>query len=352
MNLEYILQECARREASDIFIVTGLPLAFKVSNRLEYLDDTKIMGDDSMALIEQMYALAKRDSARLLANGDDDFSFSLPGVARFRINTYRQRGTFAAVIRMVSFELPDPKKLNIPDVVLDLADRTKGLVLVTGSAGSGKSTTLACIIDRINKTRKNHIVTLEDPIEYLHRHQQSIVSQREVAIDTENYVTALRASLRQSPDVILIGELRDYETINIAMTAAETGHLVLSSLHTVGAANTIDRVIDAFPANQQTQIRVQLSMILQAVVSQQLIPTTDGKVVPAFEIMMVNSAIRNLIRESKIHQIDNVITSSSANGSVTMDTSLVSLYEKGQITREDAIIYSASPELMEKRLSR
>ena len=352
MNLEQILRECARREASDIFIVTGLPLAFKVSNRLEYLDDTKIMGDDSMALIKEMYALAKRDSARLLANGDDDFSFSLPGVARFRINTYRQRGTFAAVIRMVSFELPDPKKLNIPDVVLDLADRTKGLVLVTGSAGSGKSTTLACIIDRINKTRKNHIVTLEDPIEYLHRHQQSIVSQREVAIDTENYVTALRASLRQSPDVILIGELRDYETINIAMTAAETGHLVLSSLHTVGAANTIDRVIDAFPANQQTQIRVQLSMILQAVVSQQLLPTTDGKVVPAFEIMMVNSAIRNLIRESKIHQIDNVITSSSANGSITMDTSLVNLYEKGQITREDAIIYSTSPELMEKRLSR
>ncbi|MGI6665499.1 MAG: type IV pilus twitching motility protein PilT [Christensenellaceae bacterium] len=351
MELLSILNKAAELNASDIFIITGLPLTYKINNRIETASEERISAGDSHELLENMYALANRPMERLMESGDDDFSFSLPGVSRFRINAYRQRGSLAAVVRKVAFELPDPKELNIPESVLSLSNRSKGLVLVTGSAGSGKSTTLACILDRINSTRRGHIVTLEDPIEYLHKHQQCIVSQREIAIDTDSYVTALRASLRQSPDVILIGELRDYETINIAMTAAETGHLVLSSMHTVGAANTIDRVIDAFPANQQAQIRVQLSMVLEAVVSQQLLPTTDGRVVPAFEIMLVNSAIRNMIRESKIHQIDNVIASSGTVGMVSMDASLISLYERGVITKEDAIIYSSSTENMEKRLS-
>jgi twitching motility protein PilT len=221
---------------------------------------------------------------------------------------------------------------------------------VTGTAGSGKSTTLSCLIDHINETRVGHIITLEDPLEYLHHHKKSIVSQREINTDTDSYLKALRASLRQSPKVILLGEMRDYETISVAMTAAETGHLVLSSLHTVGAVNTIDRVIDAFPANQQNQIRTQLSMVLQAVVSQQLIPTVDNNVAPAFEIMTVNNAICNMIRENKIHQIDSVIYSSASDGMRAMDNSIMELYKAGRISKADAISFSSNPEVMTKKI--
>jgi len=254
-------------------------------------------------------------------------------------------------VRVVHFQLPDPQELQIPETVLSLAHLTKGLVLVTGPGGSGKSTTLACIIDRINSSRSGHIITLEDPIEYMHPHKKCIVSQRELASDTESYVAALRAALRQSPDVILLGEMRDSETISTAMTAAETGHLVLSTLHTVGAANTIDRVIDAFPPGQQAQVRIQLSMLLQAVVSQQLVPSKDGGEVPALEIMLVNSAIRNMIRESKIHQIDTVIFSSAAEGMVSMDTSLADLCQRGLITLREALLYSQNPDFLEKKLA-
>ncbi|MEG1870333.1 MAG: PilT/PilU family type 4a pilus ATPase, partial [Oscillospiraceae bacterium] len=262
--------------------------------------------------IKEIYLLAdNRNMHHILDEGDDDFSFAVKGVSRFRVSAYRQRGSLAAVIRIVTFELPNPSDLGIPDTVMELSKRSKGLVLVTGAAGSGKSTTLACIIDKINHTKNDHIITLEDPLEYLHRHGTSIVSQREISTDTESYVKALRAALRQSPDVILLGEMRDYETISVAMTAAETGHLIISTLHTIGVANTIDRIIDAFPSSQQRQIAIQLSMILQAVVSQQLIPTKNGGIVPAFEIMLMNNAIRNMIRESKVHQIDSVIYSSA-----------------------------------------
>ena len=235
--------------------------------------------------------------------------------------------------------------------IIDVAKMTKGLVLVTGPAGSGKSTTLACIINEINKTRNAHVITLEDPIEYLHRHDKSVVSQREIGTDTESYVTGLRAALRQAPDVILLGEMRDYETIKTAMTAAETGHLVISTLHTVGAANTMDRIIDSFPPEQQ-QIRVQISMVMEGVISQQLIPTLQGGVQPAFEIMFFNNAIRNMIRESKIHQIDNIIATSQEEGMVTMDNSLLSLYRQGLISKEDTLVHSNNSELMEKKLMR
>lgn len=224
------------------------------------------------------------------------------------------------------------------------------MVLVTGPAGSGKSTTLACIIDNINQNREAHIITLEDPLEYLHRHGRSIVSQREISVDTENYVVALRAALRQSPDVILLGEMRDYETINVAMTAAETGHLLLSTLHTIGAANTIDRIIDVFPANQQRQIAIQLSTVLNAVVSQQLVPTVDGKVIPAFEIMTVTPAIRNMIRDNKVHQIDGIIYSSAKDDMISMDSSLLKLYKNGTISRETALTYASNPEMLGKKL--
>ena len=227
-----------------------------------------------------------------------------------------------------------------------------GLNIIYGKAGSGKSTTLACIINEINRTRNAHVITLEDPIEYLHRHDKSVVSQREIGTDTESYVTGLRAALRQAPDVILLGEMRDYETIRTAMTAAETGHLVISTLHTIGAANTIDRIIDSFPPEQQQQIRVQISMVMEGVISQQLLPALDGGVQPAFEIMFFNNAIRNLIRESKIHQIDNVIATSQKEGMVSMDTSLIQMYQKGIISRETAINRSNNSELMEKKIER
>ena len=224
------------------------------------------------------------------------------------------------------------------------------MVLVTGPAGSGKSTTLACMIDQINQTQQKHIITLEDPLEYLHRHAKGVVSQREINVDTENYVSALRAALRQSPDVILLGEMRDYETIDVAMTAAETGHLLLSTLHTIGAANTIDRIIDVFPANQQKQIGVQLSTVLNAVVSQQLVPTVDGKMVPALEIMTVTPAIRNMIRDNKVPQIDGIIYSSMKEDMISMDGSLLNLYKQGIISRDTALRYSTNAEMLSKKL--
>ncbi|MFR2036472.1 MAG: type IV pilus twitching motility protein PilT, partial [Anaerobutyricum sp.] len=251
MGIQEYLQEAMGKGASDLFIVAGLPLTYKINRKMIKVGD-RLMPEDTRKLIEDIYAIAQeRKIETLEKNGDDDFSFSIPNLGRFRVSTYRQRGSLAAVIRLIAFQLPNPEELSIPSQIMQLAEYRKGLVLVTGSAGSGKSTTLACLIEQINSTREEHIITLEDPLEFLHRHKKSIVSQREVSSDTESYKVALRASLRQSPDVILLGEMRDYETINIAMTAAETGHLVFSTLHTLGAANAVDRIIDVFPANQQ-----------------------------------------------------------------------------------------------------
>ena len=351
MNIKEILIRGVEEGASDIFIIAGLPLSFKIHNVIRQIDDTPLRPADTEALVLAVYELSAAHSAdKLLAAGDDDFSLSLPGVSRFRCSAYRQRGSLAAVIRVVSFELPRPQDIGIPETVIGLGDYRKGLVLITGSAGSGKSTTLACLIDHINHSRNSHVITLEDPMEFLHRHEKSVISQREIATDTGDYATALRAALRQSPDVILLGEMRDHETIQIAMTAAETGHLVISTLHTVGVANAIDRIIDVFPVNQQTQIRVQLSMVLQAVVSQQLLPTTDGKLTPAFEIMTCNNAIRNMIRESKIHQLDAVIAASGEQNMTTMNHSLEALFHAGRISRETALTYSLTPEQLSKKL--
>ena len=251
-------------------------------------------------------------------------------------------------MRTVAFNLPDVTQMGIPQQILELSEEKKGLILVTGTAGSGKSTTLSFIIDEINKRRNCHILTLEDPIEFLHKHKKSIVSQREVSVDTESYAKALRAAMREAPDVILIGEMRDLETIEIAMTAAETGHLVLSTLHTVGAANTIDRIIDVFPPGQQQQIRVQLAMVLKSIVSMQLLPTKDGKRVPAFEILEATNAIKTMIRESKIHQIDSVIYSSAKDGMVSMDVSISELYKAGKIDEQTALSYAINPETVKR----
>ncbi|MDD3394774.1 MAG: PilT/PilU family type 4a pilus ATPase [Anaerotignum sp.] len=345
-----ILTKTIELGASDIFIVAGKPLSYKKGKMIYQLNEVKVMPDYSKLLIEEAYKLAHRELTRLLAEGDDDFAISVPNLARLRVNCYKQRGSLAAVLRIVSYGIPNYQSIGIPEGVMDLAKVHNGLVLVTGSAGNGKSTTLACILQRINETRSEHIITLEDPIEFLYRNDRSIVSQREIGLDTMNFVSALRSSLRQSPDVILVGEMRDHETIQIAMTAAETGHLILSTLHTVGAVNTIDRIIDIFPPNQQQQVRVQLSMVLKTVVSQQLIPTVDDTLIPAFEIMHMNNAVRNMIRESKVYQIESVIGMSGADGMVSMDNSLYELVGSGKITIETALQYAIHPELLERRL--
>ena len=351
MNITEILQKAVAEKASDIFIVAGLPVSLRKNGIISRLDETKLLPPDTEELISQIYSMAgNRELAIVSDGGDDDFSFAVPGLSRFRVSAYKQRSALSAVIRIITFDLPDYSELGIPNTIINMGNGSGGMILVTGPAGSGKSTTLACIIDHINKTRDKHIITLEDPLEYLHRHNRSIVSQREINVDTENYVTALRAALRQSPDVILLGEMRDYETISIAMTAAETGHMLFSTLHTIGAANTIDRIIDVFPANQQRQVAVQLSMVLSAVVSQQLLPAVDGGVVPAFEIMTVNPAIRNMIRDNKIPQIEGLLYSSSKEDMISMDSSILKLYQEGRITRETALLYATNPEMLERKL--
>lgn len=351
MTIVEILAKITEDGASDIFIVAGLPLTYKSNGRMVNFSNDKMMPAETASTITEIYQLAQnRDMSRLVETGDDDFSFAIKGVARFRISAFKQRGSLSAVIRVIKFSIPKPEDLGIPEKIIEFADKKKGLVLVTGPAGSGKSTTLACMIDHINNSRPAHIITLEDPLEYLHMHKMSIVSQREVVSDTDSYLTALRASLRQSPDVILLGEMRDYETINVAMTAAETGHLILSTLHTIGASNTIDRIVDAFPPNQQHQISIQLSMVLQAVVSQQLVPSVDGTIIPVFEIMTLTPAIRNMIRESKVHQIDGMIYSSAADDMIAMDTSLLNLYKEGRITEKTAITFATNPELLLKKI--
>lgn len=351
MSKTNILQRAIERNASDIFIVAGLPASMRVNNAMVKDNDQRLLPGDTERIISQIYGLADhRSMDRLLETGDDDFSFAIPGMSRFRVSAYKQRGALSAVIRIITFSLPEPSTLGIPDNIMSLDRFSKGLVLVTGPAGSGKSTTLACMIDDINKNMDKHIITLEDPLEFLHQHKRSIVSQREISVDTKSYVTALRAALRQSPDVILLGEMRDYETIQVAMTAAETGHLIFSTLHTIGSANTIDRIIDVFPSSQQRQIAVQLSMVLKAVVSQQLVPTVDGMLVPAFEVMTVTPAIRNMIRDNKIPQIDGIVYSSASDEIISMDSSLAKLYSQGRITRDTALAYATNPEMLSKKI--
>ena len=349
-DLKSYLSYAVEHRASDLFIVAGGPVSVKIDGRISAVGDGKVLPPQTEGLITQIYRLAGRSMSGYQSRGDDDFSFALPGLARFRVNTYRQRGSMAAVVRVVSFEIPDWQKLHIPEQVMDLANVTHGMVLVTGTAGSGKSTTQACIINRINQTRNCHIITLEDPIEFLHRDQMSIVSQREIAIDTNDYLSALRACLRQAPDVILLGEMRDHETIRTAMTAAETGHLLIATLHTKGTVNTIDRIIDSFPPAQQDQIRIQLSTVLHTVVSQQLLPDKNGGLVPAYEVMHMNSAIRNLIRDSKNHQIDNAIATGRTEGMISMDHSILDLYHAGFITQETALSYADNPDQLRRRM--
>ncbi|NLI65397.1 MAG: type IV pilus twitching motility protein PilT [Tissierellia bacterium] len=333
MDLLDIVRIGTEKIASDIHVTVGRPITLRINGELVSIDDYVLTPEDTRKMVRE--ALSDSLWAQLEENGEIDSSYSLPGVGRYRINAFKQRGSYGMVLRIIPLVIPSMEALGLPKVVEELARLRRGMVLVTGPTGSGKSTTLATMVNQINHERNCHVLTLEDPIEYLHKHQEALVTQREVGSDTGSFANALRAALRQDPDVILVGEMRDLETISIALTAAETGHLVFSTLHTSGAAKTIDRIIDVFPPHQQHQVRVQLSSVIQGIISQQLLPKADGVGrVAAFEVMIATPAIRNLIREDKIHQIDTSIQTGASHKMQTMDNSLIELYRRGDITRE------------------
>ena len=350
ITIDELLMAAKEYNASDVHISVGVPPKMRVNGALMDMNYPKLFPEDTSAIITPILTQTQADM--LNRKGEIDFSYSIAKAGRYRVNAYKQRGTISAAIRLVGTEIPKPSDLGIPKSVVDLINRQRGLVLVTGPTGSGKSTTLASILDQINETKEKHIITLEDPIEYLHAHKKAMVNQREIGTDSHSYATALRAALREDPDVILVGEMRDLETISIAITAAETGHLVFSTLHTTGAASTIDRVIDVFPPHQQQQIRVQLAMVLECVVSQQLIARDRQKGrVAAFEVMHNSIAIKNLIRENKTYQINSMMQTSKKVGMQTMDDALYDLYMGGQISAESALNYAQDIQVMTRRLS-
>lgn len=348
-TIKEMLETAKDAGASDLHITVGVPPKMRVNGKLLTMDYPRLLPPDTERLLFEI--MDEKQRARFDEKGEYDMSFSIPELGRYRVNAFKQRGSVAIALRLVGTEVPPPEVLGVPKSVIDLYQRKRGLVLVTGPTGSGKSTTLAAIIDKINNNRECHVITLEDPIEYLHRHKMSMVNQREIGLDSQSYANALRAALREDPDVILVGEMRDFETISVAITAAETGHLVLSTLHTIGAASTVDRVIDVFPPHQQQQIRVQLANVLEAVISQQLIPRSDGLGrVAAFEVLHANHAVRNLIREGKSHQLMSVMQTNRKAGMIGMDEAIQQLYYDGKIDREMAIQFAQDPDGMENKL--
>jgi len=349
ITIEELLTIAKGKGASDLHITVGVPPKCRVNGELTDMGYPKLLPADTNELI--MTILSDHFKVILEEKGEVDFSYSIPSLGRYRVNVFKQRGSYAVAIRLVGTQIPSPQLIGLPETVIDLTKKKRGLVLVTGPTGSGKSTTLASLIDVINTNYNTHIITLEDPIEYLHQHKKAIVNQREIGLDTQSYANALRAALREDPDVILVGEMRDLDTISIAITAAETGHLVFSTLHTIGAASTIDRIIDVFPPHQQQQIRIQLASVLESVISQQLIPTSDGKGrVAAFEVMHANPAIRNLIREAKPHQITSIIQTNKKQGMQTMDDAIYDLYLRREIDAEKALNFSQDPIVLERKL--
>ena len=349
----YILNELLSRTiemgASDLHLTVGLAPTVRNNGRLISLGNEKLLPDDMVIIAKE---ILKDNYEKYISTGEFDTSYSIQGIGRFRVNVFKQRNSDAVAIRVISLKIPTLNELKHPDVLKDVIKKKRGLVLVTGPTGSGKSTTLAAMIHEINNTKEGHIITLEDPIEYLHKHNKCIVNQREIGKDSHSYKNALKAILREDPDIIFVGEMRDLETISIAITAAETGHLVFSTLHTIGAAKTIDRIIDVFPPHQQQQIKIQLASLLQAVISQQLLENSLGNGrVAALEIMITTPGIQNLIREGKTHQIESAVQTGSKYGMKTMDMSLAELYRKGVISFETAMIYAVDNETL-KRLIR
>lgn len=344
MSLNELLQITINRGASDLHITVGVPPIIRVNGELESINEVKLMPSDTKIYVKE---ILKDQYDEYCKRGEIDTSYSAAGLGRFRVNVYKQRGSDAVAIRVVALKIPSLSNLGFPSIIEELTKKQRGLVLVTGPTGSGKSTTLAAMINEINCSRSAHIITLEDPIEYLHKHNKSIINQREIGKDSDSYVNALKAILREDPDVILVGEMRDLETISIAITAAETGHLVFSTLHTIGATKTIDRIVDVFPPYQQQQIKIQLAAVLQGIISQQLVPKidNDGRTA-ALEIMIVTSAIQNLIREGKTHQIESSVQTGAKYGMKTMDMALVQLYKEGLISRDTAYTYAVDREMI------
>lgn len=336
MDLFKILDKAINLNASDVHITVNLYPMARINGKFFKLEDRVLTNEDVYNLLKQI--LNEQLTHQLYEIGELDFSISIPNGYRIRANIYKQKGNYAMALRIIPKEIPKFEDLKLPESIKEFANKQKGLVLITGPTGSGKSTTLASLIDLINETKNCHILTLEDPIEYIHNHKNSIINQREIGKDSNNFNSALRASLRQDPDVILIGEMRDSETISIALRAAETGHLVFSTMHTIGAAKTIDRIIDSFEGAKQQQIRSQLSTVCVGIVSQQLIPTVDklSRIV-ATEVMIANTAIRNLIRENKIYQIQNIIQTSSKQNMFSMDQDISRLYKQGLISKESLL---------------
>lgn len=349
MTLYEITQTIPTSDVSDFHVAAGRAPTFRVSGQLESIKDFGIVTPaQSFELIEQL--LSQSQIETLKEKGEIDVSLHAFGSLRCRTNIYRQRGSYSLAFRLTPNVLPSLTELGLPDSTVNLCNLSRGLVIIAGPTGTGKTTTLASMVDWINKNRHCHVITLEDPIEYAFTHDQSMINQREIGSDTRSFETALRSALRQDPDVIMVGEMRDLETISTVLTAAETGHLVLSTLHTVGAAKTIDRIVDVFPANQQQQVRVQLSMVLQGIICQQLIPSTEinGKRELATEVLVPNGAIRNLIRKGSIQQITNTVQTNMGKNMHTMDSSLFDLHYEGKISREDALAYAQDPEMVEK----
>ncbi|MDD7223200.1 MAG: type IV pilus twitching motility protein PilT [Lachnospiraceae bacterium] len=349
VTIEQIMGCAKDAGASDVHITVGISPKMRVNGKLMVMPFPVLLPADTKRICDSM--MNDKQKEHFEEKGEWDFSYSIPQMGRYRVNAFRQRGSVAMVLRIVGTVVPTPESLSLPPSVIDLYKMKRGLVLVTGPTGSGKSTTLASLVGKINMDLDAHIITLEDPIEYLHRHARSIVNQREIGIDATSYDLALRSALREDPDVILVGEMRDLETISTAITAAETGHLVLSTLHTIGAAATIERIIDVFPPHQQEQIRTQLANVLVSVVSQQLVPTVDRRGrVAAFEVMHATPAIRNLIRENKTHQIATSIQTSRRLGMITMDDALVELYMKGKIDRNEALNFAQDKNTMQTKI--
>ena len=349
-DLDEILIQSVKVRASDIHLTTGRPPSYRIDGVLAPIEGERLTPQMLEDILMPLMDVRHREE--LQNNGQTDFAYAISGVGRFRVNVFKQRGTLASVMRSLPFNIPEPEDLGIPAEVVEMTTRKRGLILVTGPTGSGKSTTLASLIHVINRNYPYHIITLEDPIEYLHRHDKSVVNQREIGSDSTNYAQALRAALREDPDVILVGEMRDLETISTAITAAETGHLVFSTLHTIGADKTIDRIIDVFPPNQQQQIRIQLASVLECVVSQQLLKKADGSGrVAALEILFANNAVRNLIRESKTYQISSVMQTNRRAGMQTMDDALYDLFMRGEISADAVVTYAQDPVAMNQKVN-
>jgi twitching motility protein PilT len=342
-SIDELLENMVEANASDLHVTTGTPPAIRVRGEVERLDGFEALTPEETQQL--LYRILSSEQQKLLElNRQLDFSYSIPGLARFRVNVYFQRESIGAAFRLIPTELKTLEELGIPDSLHVLAEKPRGLVLVTGPTGSGKSTTLAAIIDEINRNRSEHILTIEDPIEFLHRHKRCIVNQREIGPDAKSFAEALRAALRQDPDVILVGEMRDLETISTALTAAETGHLVFGTLHTQSAPSTIDRIIDVFPAEQQEQVRIQIANSLQGVVTQALLPTADGMGrVPALEILLPDDAVRNLIRQGKVEQIYSVMQTNTGRGMQTMEQSLGDLIMRRIVELEVGLSRSSRP---------